>query len=88
MTAEELIKLPCGQHRYISPSESKHQVERKTAQWLQLGALSVWLVDPRSRTVEIRLVDGERKLLTVKDELSGEELIPGFRLAVSEIFTI
>ena len=72
----------------ISPSDSKHKVERKTAQWLQLGALAVWLVDPQSRTVEIRLVDGERKLLTVKDELSGGELIPGFRLAVSEIFTI
>jgi Uma2 family endonuclease len=37
----------------LSPSDSKKKVERKTAQWLELGAKAVWLVDPESKTVDV-----------------------------------
>ena len=82
MTAGELIKLPRGRVGVIS---RRNKAEQKTAHCLQRGALAVWLVDSQART---GLVDGQRKLLSVEDELSGGELIPVFRLAVSEIFTI
>ena len=72
----------------ISPNDSKNKVEKKTAQWLQLGALVVWLVDPQAQTVDVRLVSGEQRLLSGQDELTAGELIPGFRLPVSEIFRI
>ena len=60
-------------------------VERKTALWLELGAKSVWNVNPRKRTVEVIRVDGKRKLFHETDEIV-DDTIPGFRVQVSEIF--
>jgi Uma2 family endonuclease len=69
----------------ISPSDSVPKVERKTALWLQFGTRSVWLVNPRKRTVEVVRADGERRLFHESDELV-DDTVPGFRVAVSEIF--
>ena len=68
-----------------SPSDRRTAVERKTALWLSCGAKSVWLVDPRRRTVEVVCASGERKLLHETDELV-DDTVPGFHVPVSEIF--
>src|SRR5215211_4281962 len=44
----------------LSPSDRRGKVERKTALWLELGAKSVWNVNPRKRTVEVFHADGQR----------------------------
>lgn len=69
----------------LSPSDRKTQVDRKTALWLELGAKSVWNVNPKKRTVEVCRADCERKLFHETDELV-DDTVPGFRIAVSEIF--
>jgi len=69
----------------LSPSDRRGQVERKTALWLELGAKSVWNVDPRKRTVEVFHSNGERKVFQENDELV-DDTVPGFRVAVSKIF--
>ena len=69
----------------LSPSDSKPKVERKTALWLELGAKTVWNVNPRMRTVEVVRADGERKLFQETDELV-DDTVPDFRVSVSEIF--
>ena len=69
----------------LSPSDRKAQVEGKTSLWLELGAKSVWNVDPRKRTVEVIRADGHRKLFHETDELI-DDTVPGFRVKVSEIF--
>jgi Uma2 family endonuclease len=68
-----------------SPNDRRTAVDRKTALWLSCGTKSVWLVDPRSRTVEIVRSNGERKLLHESDELV-DDTVPGFHVPVSEIF--
>jgi Uma2 family endonuclease len=68
-----------------SPGDRRTEVDRKTALWLSLGARSVWLVDPRQRTIEVVRADGERKLFREADELV-DTTVPGFRVSVSEIF--
>lgn len=69
----------------LSPSDRKTQVERKTALWLELGAKSVWNVDPRKHMVEVIRADGVRKFFHEADELV-DDTVPGFRVKVSEIF--
>jgi len=69
----------------LSPSDRKGKVERKTALWLELGAMSVWNVDPRKRTVEVVHADGNRWLFHESDELV-DDTVPGFRVPVSKIF--
>ena len=69
----------------VSPSDSKPAVARKTSLWLELGAKSVWNVNPRKRTVEVVRADGVSHLLHDTDELV-DDTVPGFRVKVSEIF--
>ena len=68
-----------------SPGDRRGKIERKTSLWLELGARSVWNVDPRKRTVEVVRADGQRWLFHEHDELV-DDTVPGFRVAVSKIF--
>ena len=58
----------------------------KADQWLSFGTQSVWLIDSRMRTVEVFHADGKRWLFQEHDELV-DNTVPGFRVAVSEIFS-
>lgn len=69
----------------LSPDDRKTKVEQKTLQWLASGAQSVWLVNPKKRTVEVIHADGQRKLFHESDELV-DDTVPGFRVTVSKIF--
>lgn len=68
----------------LSPDDRKTKVEQKTLQWLATGAQSVWLVNPKKKTVEVVRADS-RWLLHEDDELV-DDTVPGFRVAVSKIF--
>ena len=70
----------------LSPRDTMSQAQKKAAQWLSFGALLVWLVNPRTRTIEVRRHGGQAIILSVQDELSGEDIIPGFVIPVARIF--
>jgi Uma2 family endonuclease len=70
----------------LSPNDRKHKVEEKTSRWLALGAEAVWLVNPQTRTVDVRSANGERKLFMENDHLTAENIVPGFSTPVSAIF--
>ena len=69
----------------LSPSDRRSRVEWKTELWLSLGARSVWVVNPKHRTIEVVRSSRERKLLHESDELV-DDTVPGFHVPVSEIF--
>jgi Uma2 family endonuclease len=68
-----------------SPSDRRSRFERKVSMWLSFGTKSVWIVDPKLRTVELFRANGERKLFHDTDELA-DDIVPGFHVAVAEIF--
>jgi Uma2 family endonuclease len=69
----------------LSPGDRRGHVERKLALWLETGTRSVWLVNPRKRTVEVISSPSDRRTLHEIDELV-DDTVPGFRIKVSEIF--
>ncbi|HJT28786.1 MAG TPA: Uma2 family endonuclease [Pyrinomonadaceae bacterium] len=69
----------------LSPGDRKGYVQRKLALWLETGTRSVWLVDPRRRTVEVVASLNDRRTFHEDDELV-DDVVPGFRVKVSEIF--
>lgn len=71
----------------VSPADRWSQVEEKTATWLEAGTLLVWVVDPRNRTVYVYHPGKEVLRLTEEDQLSGGDVVPGFALPVSELFS-
>lgn len=69
----------------LSPSDRRGRVDRKLAIWLGTGIRSVWLVNPRRRTVEVISSLDNRRMLHEDDDLV-DDTVPGFRVKVSEIF--
>lgn len=70
----------------VSPNDEFEDVVEKIEEWLGAGVRLAWLVSPRTRTIWVFRRDGSGVLLREQDELTGEEVLPGFRCAIREIF--
>jgi Uma2 family endonuclease len=70
----------------LSPSDSSTAIQQKTVDYLEAGAGLVWIVDPAARTVTTYRPDGSARLLRVDETLDGEDLLPGFTLALVTLF--
>lgn len=70
----------------VSPGDTKKEVAGKVEDWLTAGASAVWIVDSQRRTVTIHRPQAEAVTLDEGDELDGQDVVPGFRCNVSEIF--
>lgn len=58
----------------------------KVAQWLKAGVRLVWVVDAEKRVAKVYRGDGSEALLGPIDALDGEELLPGFRCPLAELW--
>ena len=81
--------VPCAPDlavEVLSPDDRPGYVREKVAEWLEAGTLSVWVVDPRGRTVTIHQPGRPPSVFGEEDALPGGELLPGLRLAVRDVF--
>ena len=72
----------------ISPNDLYYEVREKTEEYLQTGVRLVWVVDPHTRSVQVHRANGSTEELHELQELDGEDVVPGFRLLVSELFRV
>jgi Uma2 family endonuclease len=70
----------------VSPNDSADELEEKLDDYQKAGVPLVWVVNPTSRTVMVYRGDGSVSRLRESDDLSGEDVIPGFRCPVRAIF--
>ena len=70
----------------VSPSDSFVDVEEKVLEWLGAGSKAVIVVNPRKRAVSIYRAKDDIRLLTEADVLELSFVVPGFRVAVRELF--
>ncbi len=73
----------------LSPSNTLPELRRKAEVYLRRGSTLVWLVNPAEKSAEVlRLTDDELTSETVgpAGALSGEGVLPGFRLDLSRLF--
>lgn len=70
----------------LSPANSAEEVELKISQYLASGAKSVWIVAPKARHVRLYRADGTHTLLRETQSLTGESIMPGFVLPLTELF--
>jgi len=68
----------------LSSSSTVNAMKKKALEYFESGCRLVWIVDPGSRTVTVLRPDGNET--TVADTLSGEDVLPGFSLVVTELF--
>jgi len=70
----------------VSPGDTLAEIDEKVKAWLAAGSSMVWVVNPNWRNVTVYRSAADIHVLTQNDELSGQEVVPGFRCRVSEIF--
>ena len=70
----------------ISPNDRYADVDEKVADWLGAGVQMVIVVNERNRTVHVHTPDGVTEL-TEADTLDGGDVVPGWRMAVADIFS-
>jgi Uma2 family endonuclease len=71
-----------------SKNDSEPQVRQKVADYLSAGVRVVWVADPESRTVTVHRPGQGPQVLGEEDTLTVEDVIPGFQVAVRDIFRL
>jgi Uma2 family endonuclease len=70
----------------LSPDQSQNEIDSKIDDYFEGGARTVWVVNPRRKTVMVYRSPQEVRLLTAKDCLDGEDVLPGFTCPLADIF--
>src|SRR5262249_26184321 len=70
----------------VSPNDEVAELDEKVKDYLRAGVKLVWVVRPAFPAVEVFRSDGTLSWLRAEDELSGEDVIPGFRCRVGDLF--
>jgi Uma2 family endonuclease len=69
----------------LSPSNTEGQMLVKVANYLAAGTM-VWRVKPTEKQVIVFAPGKPARTLTINDTLDGGDALPGFKLAVRDIF--
>ncbi|NCO39258.1 MAG: Uma2 family endonuclease [Armatimonadetes bacterium] len=70
----------------VSPHDTAEEVAAKVRERIEAGVRLVWVVYPGMRAVPVHRTAREIRLLREDDELTGGEVVPGFEVAVGELF--
>jgi Uma2 family endonuclease len=70
----------------VSPNDTAYEVDEKVEEYLAAGVSLVWVVNPETRIVEVHRKDRTVTKLYENDELSGEDILPGFHCQVASLF--
>jgi Uma2 family endonuclease len=70
----------------VSPNDLAYEIDEKVEEFLSAGVRLVWVVNPVSRTVRVHRPERPGVTLRAGDELHGDDVLPGFRCRVQDLF--
>jgi Uma2 family endonuclease len=70
----------------ISPNDLYEEVDQKIEEYVRAGVRLVWVISPQNHTIRIYRVNGTCQSLREQDDLDGEDVLPGFRCRVRDLF--
>jgi Uma2 family endonuclease len=71
----------------LSPGNTVEEINDKLTEYFDNGSRLVWVINPTQHYVLVyRSAQEPDRLLKGKDSLDGEEVIPGFTLAIADLF--
>ena len=85
--------LPVGFARFapdlavevLSPDDRPGEVLHKVADYLRAGTQLVWVIDPDRREARVYRADGSIAIVTDREVLNGEEVLPGFACQLHDV---
>jgi Uma2 family endonuclease len=80
-----VILIPDLAVEVVSPNDLHTEIQNKVVHYLADGVRLIWVIDPTYKRIQI--YEGERYTTVEADGvLTGSEVIPGFSVAVAELF--
>lgn len=70
----------------VSPSDSVEELRQKMQEYLDNGVELGWLIDPKTRIVEVYRSGQNKEILDSPATLSGEDVLPEFVLNLQPIY--
>lgn len=67
----------------VSPNDRYSAVQEKTLEWLRAGVRAVVIVDPQTRRAHVHRAGASTPVV---DVIQVEEILPGWRLPLAELF--
>jgi Uma2 family endonuclease len=74
---------PDAAFEVTSPGDTYSEIEEKTLDWLHAGVKVVVIVDPRTKTTRVHRAGDAT---SVDDVIEIDDVIPGWRLSLAELF--
>src|SRR5262249_53465558 len=72
----------------LSAGNTKKEMARKLRDYFVAGVELVWVIDPAKRQGKIYTAPDEFHLVTEHEAMDGGDVLPGFRLPLSELFAL
>ncbi len=72
----------------LSPGDTVLELEEKIDEYLGAGVRLVWVVNPDLKVVKVHVANSPIEEYRVGDELTGGDVMPGFRCPVSLVFSM
>ena len=69
----------------VSPNDLYSEIQDKVDRYLAVGVKLIWIIDPQRRRVVV-YTTGHYALLGATDTLTGGDFLPGFSVALGELF--
>ena len=70
----------------LSPNDRWTVVNQKIGEYFTAGVRQVWIADPGQQQVDVYYAPTNFKRFSAGDELDGGDVLPGFAVAVAELF--
>ncbi|MGB5962795.1 MAG: Uma2 family endonuclease [Coleofasciculaceae cyanobacterium] len=88
LTPEQKKKFPPIAPDFIielrSASENLATLREKMSEYLDAGVQLAWLINPQQQQVEIYRQQQQIEIINLPTQLSGEEVLPGFKLSLEQ----
>lgn len=81
--------IPCAPDlavEILSPEDRRAHIAEKVADYLDAGTKLVWVIDPSERQLIVHRPDRPPRVAAAQDSLDGEDVLPGFRWPLTELF--
>lgn len=69
----------------LSPDDRPGETLSKVGDWLDAGVRLVWVIDPERRQARVYRPNGTESLVSERERLTGEDVLPGFECELAAI---
>jgi Uma2 family endonuclease len=72
----------------VSPSDAADTIKTKVLQYLQYGALQVWVLYPKTKVIHVFHASSSATILISSQTLENSPVLPGWSIQVAQLFAV